>query len=158
MARHAHWLSASRSAGAFESWYRASLMLLALLASPATQRFPARSPSSPPPHAGLARPTSAFCYGFVGRGAAARLDGAAVGLAPVLAQRAPAPANAFAAWLAHRNKVNVIGINLCRYNDDDRRDAGRVIRTLAFQIATRLTDYRRLLLDRFESRTPTARK
>ena len=34
--------------------------------------------------------------------------------------------SAFAAWLAHHGKVNVIGINLCRYNDDDRRDAGRV--------------------------------
>ena len=62
--------------------------------------------------------------------------------------------SAFAAWLAHRNKVNVIGINLCRYNDDDRRDAGRVIRTLAFQIATRLPDYRRLLLDRLKSQDP----
>jgi hypothetical protein len=60
--------------------------------------------------------------------------------------------SAFAAWLGHRGKVNVIGLNLCSYNKDDRRDAGRVIRTLAFQIATRLPDYRRFILDRLKTR------
>ena len=54
--------------------------------------------------------------------------------------------SAFAAWLAHFGKANVIGINLCRFNIDERRDPTRVIFTLAFQIATRLPDYRRLLL------------
>ena len=56
--------------------------------------------------------------------------------------------SAFAAWLAHHGKVNVIALNLCRYNVDERRDPARVLRTLAFQVATRLPDYRRLLLDR----------
>ncbi len=62
--------------------------------------------------------------------------------------------SAFAAWLAHHGKLNVIGINLCRYNIDERRNAGRVIRTLAFQLATRLSDYRRLLLDRLKVQDP----
>lgn len=55
--------------------------------------------------------------------------------------------SAFAAWLAHFGKANVIGINLCRFNIDERRDPQRIISTLAFQIATRLPDYRRLLLN-----------
>jgi hypothetical protein len=62
--------------------------------------------------------------------------------------------SAFAGWLAHHGKVNVIGINLCHYNIDERRDASRVIRTLAFQIATRLPDYRRLLLERLQNQDP----
>ena len=56
--------------------------------------------------------------------------------------------SAFAAWLAYHGNVNVLGLNLCAYNKNDRCDAGRVIRTLAFQIATHLPDYRDLLLDR----------
>ncbi|MGO9602038.1 MAG: tetratricopeptide repeat protein [Candidatus Binataceae bacterium] len=58
--------------------------------------------------------------------------------------------SAFAAWLAHHGKLNVIGLNLCRFNVDERRDPARVMCTLAFPIATRLPDYRRLLLDRLQ--------
>jgi tetratricopeptide (TPR) repeat protein len=54
--------------------------------------------------------------------------------------------SAFAAWLAHYGKLNVIGLNLCRYNIDERRDAGRVLGTLAFQIATRVPVFRLNLL------------
>ena len=54
--------------------------------------------------------------------------------------------SAFAAWLAHKSWLNVIGVNFCRYNIEERRDPARVLRTLAFQIATRLADFRRLLL------------
>jgi hypothetical protein len=43
---------------------------------------------------------------------------------------------------------------LCRYNLDDRTDPGRVIRTLAFQIATRVADYRHLLLGRLRMQAP----
>jgi tetratricopeptide (TPR) repeat protein len=63
--------------------------------------------------------------------------------------------SAFAAWLSHLGRVNVIGLNLCSYNMDDRRDAGRVIRTLAFQMATRLPDYRRLILEKLRTQDPT---
>jgi hypothetical protein len=55
--------------------------------------------------------------------------------------------SAFAAWLAHKGRLNIIGVNFCRYNNEERRDPARVLRTLAFQIATRLPDFRRLLLD-----------
>jgi hypothetical protein len=41
----------------------------------------------------------------------------------------------------------VIGVNFCRYNNEERRDPARVLRTLAFQMASRLADFRRLLLD-----------
>ena len=58
--------------------------------------------------------------------------------------------SAFSAWLAHHGKANVVSLNLCRYNIDDRRDAGRIIRTLAFQAATRLADYRAALLRKLE--------
>ena len=62
--------------------------------------------------------------------------------------------SAFSAWLAHRGGVNVIGINLCRYNSSDRRNPSLVLRTLAFQIATRLPDYRKFLLDRLRIQDP----
>jgi hypothetical protein len=62
--------------------------------------------------------------------------------------------SAFAAWLAHYAQANVIGVNFCRYNVDERRDPSRVLCTLAFQIATRLPDYRRLLLDRLTVQDP----
>jgi hypothetical protein len=62
--------------------------------------------------------------------------------------------SAFAAWLAHRGSVNVIALNLCRYNVDERKDPARVLRTIAFQIATRLPDYRRLLSERFHQQDP----
>lgn len=58
--------------------------------------------------------------------------------------------SAFSAWLGHYGRVNVIGLNLCVYNQEDRRDAKKIIRTLAFQIATRLHDYRTSLLNRLK--------
>lgn len=66
--------------------------------------------------------------------------------------------SAFAAWLAHYSRMNVIGINLCRYNVEDRRDPLRVLATLAFQMATRLPDYRRLLLDKFVTEDPEGKR
>ena len=53
----------------------------------------------------------------------------------------------FAAHLAHfYGRGTVIAAHFCDWQNPDRRDACSVIRTLAFQIATRLPDYRRLLL------------
>jgi tetratricopeptide (TPR) repeat protein len=62
--------------------------------------------------------------------------------------------SAFAAWIAHYSRANVIALNLCRYNSDDRRDPARVLRTLAFQIAVRVADYRQLLLTRLRTHDP----
>jgi hypothetical protein len=58
--------------------------------------------------------------------------------------------SAFAAWLAHKGRLDVIGVNFCRYNFKERSDPAHVLRTLAFQIASRLPDFRRLLLHRFQ--------
>jgi tetratricopeptide (TPR) repeat protein len=157
------WAERQTAGGAaFESWYRAKLdELLAALASPATQRFAGEIaeldrrlvPVSQAADIGF------LVDGFVGREwLRARLDewqrSEKSSRLFWLSGGAGSGKSAFAAWLAHHGKVNVIGINLCRYNDDDRRDAGRVLRTLAFQIATRLPDYRRLLLDRLKSQDP----
>lgn len=55
--------------------------------------------------------------------------------------------SAFAAHLAHEyGRGTVIAVQFCDWKKPDHRDAGRIIRTLAFQIATRLPDYRKLLL------------
>jgi len=54
--------------------------------------------------------------------------------------------SAFAAHLAHYGRDKVIAVQFCQYDKSDHRDARRVVRTLAFQIATRLPDYRKLLL------------
>lgn len=54
--------------------------------------------------------------------------------------------SAFVADLVHFGRDKVIAVEFCQYNDSDHRDARRIIRTLAFQLATRLPDYRRLLL------------
>ena len=54
--------------------------------------------------------------------------------------------SAFAAWLAHQNKSNVIAAHFIEYNKSDRKDPKRIITSLAFQIATRLPDYRKFLM------------
>ena len=58
--------------------------------------------------------------------------------------------SAVVAWLAHSNKAQVIAAQFCRYNSPERRDPTRVIRSIAFQLATRLPDYRRHLLNQPE--------
>ena len=147
---------------AFESWYRAKFNeLLAVLTSETTQRFAGEiaeldrrlTPVSQAADIGV------LVDGFIGREwLLVRVDEWRRSVKNSrlfwLSGGAGTGKSAFAAWLAHHGKVNVIGINLCRYNDDDRRDAGRVLRTLAFQVATRLTDYRRLLLDRLKNQDP----
>jgi hypothetical protein len=54
--------------------------------------------------------------------------------------------SAFAAHLAHYGRDKVIAVQFCEYDKPDHRSAHRIVRTLAFQIATRLPDYRKLLL------------
>jgi tetratricopeptide (TPR) repeat protein len=54
--------------------------------------------------------------------------------------------SAVAAWLAHSNRAQVIAVQFCRYNSPERREPTRVIRSIAFQLATRLPDYRRHLM------------
>ena len=149
-----------------EGWYRSKLdEILALLANPKTQRFAGEiedldrrlQPISQEADIG------ALVDGFVGREwLRSKLDSWRkndrnsrlfwISGAPGTGK------SAFAAWLAHLGKVNVIAINLCRYNVDERRNPARVLRTIAFQMASRLPDYRSGLLDRLQKQDPDRRE
>jgi hypothetical protein len=54
--------------------------------------------------------------------------------------------SAFAAQLTHFGRDKVIAAQFVEWDKPDHRDARRVVRSLAFQLATRLPDYRKLLL------------
>lgn len=54
--------------------------------------------------------------------------------------------SAFAAQLASERSDVVIAAQFCEWDKTDHRDARRVVRSVAFQLATRLPDYRKLLL------------
>lgn len=55
--------------------------------------------------------------------------------------------SAIAAQLAHRERSSVLGIHFCKWNDASTHDAANLVRTMAFQIASRHPDYRKLLID-----------
>jgi hypothetical protein len=54
--------------------------------------------------------------------------------------------SAFAARLTHTRSDAVIAAQFVEWDKPDHRDARRVVRSIAFQLATRLPDYRKLLL------------
>src|SRR5207302_7407490 len=54
--------------------------------------------------------------------------------------------SAFAAHLTHFGRDKVIAAQFVEWDKPDHRNAARVVRSLAFQLATRLPDYRKLLL------------
>lgn len=54
--------------------------------------------------------------------------------------------SAFAAQLTHTRSDIVIAAQFCEWDKPDHRDARRVVCSIAFQLATRLPDYRKLLL------------
>ena len=54
--------------------------------------------------------------------------------------------SAFAAHLAHFGRDKVIAVQFCEYDKPDHWDPARIVKTLAFQLAARLPDYRTLLL------------
>jgi tetratricopeptide (TPR) repeat protein len=54
--------------------------------------------------------------------------------------------SAIAARLAHSSKNTVIAMHLCRHNQGETRDPRRMVLSLAYQLATRLPDYRARLL------------
>lgn len=139
---------------AFEAWYRDRLEnLLTVLASPHTHHFAGEVEQL----AHILRPVpqeadiAALTEGFTGRLwlfealNAWRLREQESRLFWI--SGAPGTGkSAFAAWLAHFARANIVGAVFCRHDMIDRRDPARVVRTLAFQVATRLPDYRRLLL------------
>ena len=53
---------------------------------------------------------------------------------------------ALASYLAHSAKSSVLAIHMCQYNKGESRNPLRLVRTLAYQLATRLPDYRARLL------------
>ena len=54
--------------------------------------------------------------------------------------------SALAAYLAHFGSDKVVAAQFCEYDKPDHRDPVRIVKSLAFQLATRLPDYRKLLL------------
>ena len=54
--------------------------------------------------------------------------------------------SAFAAQLTHTRSDSVIAAQFCEWDKPDHRNAQRVVRSIALQLATRLPDYRKLLL------------
>jgi len=55
--------------------------------------------------------------------------------------------SAFVAHLAHfYGRATVLAVHFCDWQKPNHRDTGRIVRTVAFQIATRLPDYRKLLM------------
>jgi hypothetical protein len=67
--------------------------------------------------------------------------------------------SAFAAHLTHFGRDRVIAVQFIEWDKPDHRDPHRVVCSLAFQLATRLPDYRKLLLSlpeikRLDSKNP----
>lgn len=54
--------------------------------------------------------------------------------------------SAFAAQLTHKRGDTVIAAQFCEWDKPDHRDSRRVVCSMAFQLATRLPDYRKFLL------------
>jgi TIR domain len=159
---HIQWLDMSGWAAQDDAWYQDRLRaILNLLADPETHRFrgeiedlesrlhPITQAADIPP----------LIDGFVGREWVAAAVDTWRRSEPRrrvfrLTGGPGAGKSAFAAWLTHYQRGNVVGLNLCKWNDEDRSDPRRVLRTLAFLLATRLPDYRRRLLDRFRRHDP----
>ncbi len=55
--------------------------------------------------------------------------------------------SSLAAQLAHLGKAKIIAAQFCEWDKPDHREPKRVIMSIAFQIATRLPDYRKLILN-----------
>lgn len=54
--------------------------------------------------------------------------------------------SAFAAQLTHMRGDVIIGAQFCEWDKPDHHNASRIVRSIAFQLATRIPDYRKLLL------------
>ncbi len=160
---HIQWLDMSDWAAQDDAWYQEKLRaILDLLADPETHRFrgeieqleqllhPITQAADIPP----------LIDGFVGREWVVKAVEDWRCSAPQrrvfwLTGGPGAGKSAFTAWMTHYQRGNVVCLNLCKWNDEDRSDPRRVLRTLAFLLATRHRDYRRRLLDRFRLHDPT---
>ena len=54
--------------------------------------------------------------------------------------------SALSAWLVHHGKAHIIAAQFVEYDQPGKRDPRRIVQSIAFQIATRLPDYRRFLI------------
>lgn len=61
---------------------------------------------------------------------------------------------AFASWLAHTHRANIVAIRLCEYGSTIANEPGAILRAIAYQIARRLPDYRDILLRNTEKPLP----
>lgn len=59
--------------------------------------------------------------------------------------------SAIAAWLAYQNRPEIIAAHFCQYNQPNYSDPNQVIRSIAFQIASRMPDYRRFLIAKLKT-------
>jgi hypothetical protein len=151
---------------AFETWYQEKLTdILRLLASPVTVQFAGEIAELDRRLAPITQEADIgpLVEGFVGRrwlleNLEAWRKGETRSRLFWLTGAPGTGKSAFAAWIAHYSRTNVIALNLCRYNSDDRRDPARVLRTLAFQIAVRVADYRQLLLTKLRTHDPDGRE
>ena len=55
--------------------------------------------------------------------------------------------SAVSARLAHASRARVMAVHFCKYDLPERRDARCVVRSIAFQMATQLTEFRILLVE-----------
>jgi len=56
--------------------------------------------------------------------------------------------SAVAARLSHAGRARVLAVHFCKHNRPNSRDSNKVLRTIAFQMATQLEEYRGLLVQR----------
>jgi WD40 repeat protein len=61
--------------------------------------------------------------------------------------------SAVAARLAHAGRARVMAVHFCKSDEPSRRDARRVMRSIAFQMATQFGEYRTLLLQELRKGT-----
>ena len=151
------WLAREQAGGpGWDAWLAAKLdEIKVVLASPAAQQFagdidrldrllqPVEQAADIPP----------LLDGFVGREwLLAEVDARRRGPLPSrLIWIAGGPGtgkSAFSAWVATYQRANVIALNLCDARMDARNQPARALRTLAFQVARRIPDYRAHLLER----------
>ena len=59
--------------------------------------------------------------------------------------------SAIAAWLAHTSKAEVVAVHFCDYKQPNWSDPGQIIRSIAFQIASCLPDYRKFLIRQIDN-------
>ena len=157
---HVQWIDMSdwRAHAGDDAWFAAKLdAIKAVLGGPAAQQFAAEIDRldrllQPVEQAADIPP---LLDGFVGREwLLAEVDARRRGTLPErLIWIAGGPGtgkSAFSAWLATYDRKNVIALNLCDARMDARNQPARVLRTLAFQLARRIPDYRSHLLDRID--------